>query len=252
MTQIGESVSVIPPSGKQKCVFCNEDHQKEKAAAKASFPRDMTKLKNEGRQYSRENYSSYYPDENKPPLVKWQKIITITGGYKAAAHHCIALKSVGNHEISGELKEADYNPNRGSNCCWLPYSSPQFSRARAYNKALQKHRGGHTNAYFTKVDKHIQKVSDLIEDNFCFEDKVVSKEILLEYMKIQEKMIWQGLASHVMEDYHLYNKSYLNPDAQWGAYDYEKGKTKNDVTKENTPLADDIQAESESENDSES
>jgi hypothetical protein len=252
MTQIGESVSVIPPGGKEKCVFCKKDHQHSEKAAKADFPRDMSKLKKEGRVYSISNYSSHYPGVNMPPLVEWaKKDVTKTGGYKAAAHHCIALKSVSQHEISGELKEAGYDPNRGSNCSWLPYSKPQFSRARAYNKALQKHRGGHTNSYFEKVVEHLDKVSKLTADEFCNEDETTSKEDLLYFMELQEKAIWRGLSNSFMNAYHLYNVSYLDPKAAWGSFEYENGKSKADVKGAPPPSIDDEQAESESSEDPE-
>ncbi len=32
MTQMGESVAVILPGGKEKCAFCDKDHQKEEKA----------------------------------------------------------------------------------------------------------------------------------------------------------------------------------------------------------------------------
>ena len=229
MTQIGESVAIIPPGGTEKCVFCHKDHQKKKAASKHNFARDMGMLKKEGRAYSIQNYSSYYPGANIPPLTEWQSDISLTGGYKAAAHHCIALKTVSDHESSGELKEAEYNPNRGSNCSFLPYSKIQFSRARAYNKPLQKHRGGHTDAYFDKVREHLDRVGKLIKADFCDNEQTADKATLLYYMQLQESAIWRGLAKHKMKAYHLYNTSYLDPDAPWGDHEYEEGKSKEDV-----------------------
>ncbi|HWV13823.1 MAG TPA: AHH domain-containing protein [Cellvibrio sp.] len=229
MSQIGESIAVIPPGGKEKCCFCGKDHQQKKAAAKADFPRNMSMLKSQGRAYSIANYSGRYPGDNMAPLVEWQADITKTGGYKAAAHHCIALKSVSQHKISGELKAAGYDPNRGSNCSWLPYSSEQFSRARAYSKPLQKHRGGHTDAYFAKVLEHIKQVEKLIATDFCSENETASKQALLEYMEAQEKKIWLGIATASDNAYHLYNTSYLDPDADWGSFDFEGGRKKQDV-----------------------
>lgn len=245
MTQVGEKVAVIPPEGKEKCCFCGEDHQKETPEPKASFPRDMSKLKSEGRQYSIANYSVFYPGEDKPPLVAWQSDINKTGGYKAAAHHCIALKSIDQHEISGELKSAGYNPNRGSNCAWLPYSSLQFSRARAYgrSKALQKHSGGHTNAYFTKINGHIERVAELVEDLHCDQDEQVSKELLLEYMLEQERTIWRKLANPNDTDYHLYNHSYLDPAAPWGTFPSEINKEAKELINDGSILADDLSDE---------
>lgn len=249
MSQIGESVAVIPPGGKEKCCFCGRDHQQKKAAAKADFPRNMNRLKSQGRAYSIANYSSRYPGEDKAPLVEWQADITKTGGYKAAAHHCIALKSVSQHEISGELKAAGYDPNRGSNCSWLPYSSEQFSRARAYGKPLQKHRGGHTDAYFTQVLTHIDQVADLIEGDFCSKDKTCSKQDLLNMMTQQERKIWSNIASASRVAYHLYNDSYLDPDADWASFDFEKGRTKQDVV--GSSQDSDVDAEAESAEDPE-
>jgi len=251
MTQIGEGIAVIPPGGKEKCCFCGKDHQEKKAAPKAEFPRNMSKLKSEGRTYSIANYSSSYPGVDKAPLIEWQSDINSTGGYKAAAHHCIALKCASKHEISGELKAAGYDPNRGSNCSWLPFSSLQFSRARAYNKALQKHSGGHTEAYFTKVDLHIDQVAKLIKNNFCDDDKQGSKDELLEYMLMQEKAIWNGLAKHKLKSYHLYNHSYLDPSAPWGAFPAEIGKTPEQLIDGGSVLLDDQAAEAENANDPE-
>lgn len=250
MTQIGETVAIIPSGGTEKCVFCQKNHQQEKAAGAHKFERDMDMLKKQGRTYSIANYADRYPGAHLPPLVEWQSDITHTGGYKAAAHHCIALKTASAHEISGELNEAGYNPNRGSNCSWLPYSKIQFSRARAYNKPLQKHRGGHTDAYFDKVLEHLDKVGKMIKNDFCDKDKTADKAILLEYMEIQEKAIWQGLAKHKMKAYHLYNTSYLDPDATWGTHEYEEGKTKQDVIGSPSTI-DDADAENESADDPE-
>lgn len=251
MTQIGESIAVIPPGGKEKCAFCGRDHQKEKAAEEHNFPRDMKTLKKEGRIYSIDKYSSYYPGTGLPPLVEWEREITKTGGYKAAAHHCIALKTVSAHEISGELNDAGYDPNRGSNCSWLPYSTVQFSRARAYDRPLQKHRGGHAKTYFDKVLEHLDKVSKLVKAEFCYEEKTADKATLLYYMELQERRIWRGLANARMKAYHLYNNSYLDPDVPWGYYEQEKGKTKEDLIGMPSP-PDDEAAESESSEDPES
>ena len=229
MTQVGESIASIPPGGKEKCAFCQKNHQENKPAGRFNFPRNMATLKKEGRAWSIQHYSRYYPGVNAPPLVEWQSDISKTGGYKAAAHHCIALKTASQHEISGELNDAGYDPNRGSNCSWLPYSKIQFSRARAYNKALQKHRGGHTDAYFGKVLDHLDKVAKLVKADFCDKDNLTDKKTLLYFMELQERSIWQGLAKANMKAYHLYNNSYLDPDADWETFDYEKGKSKQDV-----------------------
>lgn len=250
MTQIGETVAIIPTGGTEKCVFCQKNHQQEKAAVKHKFAREMEMLKKEGRAYSITHYSSHYPGVNMPPLVMWQSDITLTGGYKAAAHHCIALKTASDHEISGELNEAGYNPNRGSNCSWLPYSKIQFSRARAYQKPLQKHRGGHTDTYFDKVLEHLDRVGKLIEKDFCNNKKTADKAMLLYYMELQEKAIWQGLAKHKMKAYHLYNTSYLDPNADWGTHEYEEGKTQQDVIG-SPSTTDDETAENESADDPE-
>ena len=109
MTQIGESVSLIVDTGgdKETCIFCESDHQDEAPAPAHNFGRDMSKLKREGRRETISlGRSPHYPDEEKPPLVEWPKDITRIGGYKAAAHHCVALKTASAHRISGELKEA--------------------------------------------------------------------------------------------------------------------------------------------------
>jgi hypothetical protein len=231
VTQIGESVSVIIDIGadKEECIFCQKAHQDEKAASAHEFPRDMSKLKKEGRVETIASFrSARYPSESIPPLVEWSKDIGSTGGYKAAAHHCIALKTASQHRISGELHEAGYDPNDGSNCIWLPYSRLQFVRARAYSKALQKHRGGHTDQYFKTVEKHIDRVPDNVAKKFCVEDKKTSKQKLLRYIKAQEKSVWMGVASASDVAYHLYNASFLDPKDPWGTYEEEKGKTKAD------------------------
>jgi hypothetical protein len=229
MSQIGEpvAIAIIPAGSKKKCIFCEKDHQDEKPAPKHTFPRDMAKLKREGRSETIAlGRSGRYPAEAKPPLKEWERDIETTGGYKAAAHHCIALKTASDHKISGELKTAKYDPNDGSNCSWLPYSQLQFVRARAYNKPLQKHRGGHTEAYFNNVKIHIDHVAKQIAKKFCTEDQKISHEKLRQYMKQQEDAIWMGIASANSPKYHLYNSSYLNPNAKWGSYPEEVGKTR--------------------------
>lgn len=250
MTQIGEGVAVsIDSSGSKKCIFCGEDHQDEEPESPTTFGRDMNMLKKEGRKYTIENYSAYYPGTDKPPLVEWEQRSIY--GYKAAAHHCIALCTLDNHPISGELKAAGYDPNRGSNCSWLPYSKLQFVRARAYNRPLQKHRGGHTKAYFDKVEIHVEKVVNKIEEKFCFINKKATKDKVLRYMENQEKAIWLGLANPVLKAYHLYNHSYLDPGKPWGAYEQEAGKTKSDVLGHLVDVEDDQKAESDSADDPE-
>lgn len=254
MTQIGEAVAIaLPGDDKQKCVFCQKDHQEEEPAGPHEFPRNMGTLKKDGRKATRENgtRSPRYPGTDLPPLVEWQADISKTGGYKAAAHHCIALKCASKHKLSGEFNEAGYDPNNGNNCCWLPYSKLQFSRARAYEAPLQKHRGGHTNAYFEKVDDHLDKVRISISKYFCNIDKQASKKHLLKFLEVQENSIWGGITSSVMTAYHLYNDSYLDPLAPWGSFDAEKNKSKADVIGAPTPAADDSDAESESAEDPE-
>lgn len=257
MTQIGESVTVIVGSdATEKCVFCEKDHQDEKAAGPASFPRNMSKLKSEGRTETigKDGRVARYPSSDRPPLVEWSRDISKVGGYKAAAHHCIALKTVSNHRISGELKEAGYDPNNGYNCIWLPYSQGQFVRARAYYKPLQKHRGGHTDQYFTTVKKHVDKIGDDVAKKFCTESKKASKERLLRYTQNAERWVWMGVASASDVAYHLYNTSYLDPTKPWGWYDEEKGRSRADVLADaNDPaaLADDAKAAAESAEDPE-
>jgi hypothetical protein len=257
MSQIGEGVSAILPDGKEKCVFCDKEHQQDKAANSHTFQRNMDKLKKEGRSYTiTSGRVSRYPSEDLPPLVEWEKNITKTGGYKAAAHHCIALKSVSKHEMSGELKEGGYDPNGGNNCSWLPYSKVQFTRARAYNKPLQKHRGGHTEVYFDKVTEHLDKVALNVEDNFCSDNKKADKEILLRLMAVQENALWNGLANPRMQAYHLYNTSYLAPEKEWGTFDTEKKANgdlidKDEIIGAPSSIIDDDLAEKESENDPE-
>lgn len=256
MTQIGELVAVaIDPAGNENCIFCGKDHQDDEPVDKHKFSRDMGKLKREGRQATTDlGRSARYPDEEKPPLVEWSKDISKTGGYKAAAHHCIALKSVSDHEISGELNNAGYDPNQGSNCIWLPYSRVQFVRARAYHKALQKHRGGHTNEYFTTVEKHIDKVAENVAKIFCTQEKKADKERFLRFMNQQENRVWLGVASASFTPYHLYNNSFLDPKSPWGAFDEEKGKTPSDYLGEPVTaaiIADDVSAEAESAEDPE-
>ncbi len=257
MTQIGESVS-IPGTingGSEKCIFCGRDHQDEAAAGPHKFAREMSKLKREGRSQADElGRTAQYPGIDKAPLIEWQKDITKTGGYKAAAHHCIALKTASSHKISGELNEAGYNPNDGSNCIWLPYSRAQFIRSRAYLKSLQKHRGGHTDQYFKTVEKHIDRVADNIAKKFCTDEQKVTKDTLIRYMKTQEGIIWLAIATASDVAYHLYNNSFLDPSSPWGSYDEEKGKTRSDllgIPPGSQEIADDDAAEQESAEDPE-
>lgn len=234
MTQIGESgTSALSGEGKQKCVFCDQDHQDEPKAPAHSFARDMPKLKSEGRQETiKLGRSGRYPADNWPPLVEWER--EITNGYKAAAHHCIALCSVNAHRISGELHQAGYDPNNGSNCIWLPYSDLQFVRARAYSKPLQKHRGGHTDAYFSMVDRRLDYISSKIAAKFCNDNTKIDKELLLKYVKIEENVIWLGIASAKNPVYYLYNKSFLSPSSDWGTYEKELNITKPQFLKTET------------------
>lgn len=235
MTQLGESVAVAidTPDNPEKCVFCGKDHQDEKAAPKHKFPREMSKLKRQGRSETLAlGRGGRYPADDMPPLVEWSSDITATGGYKAAAHHCIALKSASDHEISGELKQAQYDPNEGSNCIWLPNSQIQFTRARAYGKALQKHRGGHTDQYFTTVTEHISRAAKKVATKMCTENKKASQEQLLRFIKQEEKSVWLGVASAGDVAFQLYNHSFLNPRAPWGTFPEEAGKTKAELLKE--------------------
>ncbi len=221
MTQLGEGVAiaVLPPGGKEDCVFCHQAHQEEKAAGPHEFARDMGMLKKQGRAHtlSTERVAKY-PDPTLPPLVEWSSDITATGGYKAAAHHCIALKTASEHRLSGELHEAGYDPNRGSNCIWLPYSRPQFIRARAYDRPLQKHRGGHTNEYFETVAKQLDQLASLINQSFCAQNKQASRDRFMQYMLAREGAVWLGVANAVQKAYWLYNESYLEPRALWGHF----------------------------------
>lgn len=256
MTQLGEGVGpgVLTGDGDEKCVFCGEDHQDERAAPKHEFARDMNKLKSEGRSHTKATERvTKYPDAERPPLVPWGSDITSTGGYKAAAHHCIALKTASEHALSGEMHAAGYDPNRGSNCIWLPYSRQQFARARAYNKALQKHRGGHTNEYFLKVKAHLDQVAKLVEEEAC-PDEQVSEKDFLEFLTAQESAIWNGVANSLTTGYHLYNESYLNPRAPWGFYAPEEATSAGEArsTKEVLGIKpDDADAEAESAEDPE-
>ena len=254
MTQLGEGVAVAA-TGPEKCVFCERTHQDQKPAPSHTFPRDMDKLKKEGRSQAEPlGRTSRYPSKDKPPLSGWESDIEKTGGYKAAAHHCIALKSVSGHMISGELHCAGYDPNEGSNCIWLPYSRVQFIRARAYLKALQKHRGGHTDQYFKTVEKHVDTVADSVAKKFCATDTKATKEALLRYIKGQEGRVWLGVAQATDVAYHLYNTSFLNPKADWGTYDEEQSLSREDylgLPPDPRTVADDQSAETESADDPE-
>src|SRR5436189_6201269 len=103
--------------------------------------------------------------------------------------------------MSGELHAAGYNPNEGSNCGWLPYSYEQFLRARAYGKALQKHRGGHTDSYFQTVAQHIETVAEMLTQKFCPAEGP-DKDTVVRYMKFQERRIWLGIASAKKSEFH--------------------------------------------------
>jgi hypothetical protein len=153
--------------------------------------------------------------------------------------------------MSGELKEAGYDPNRGSNCFWLPYSAVQFTRARAYGKALQKHRGGHTDAYFERVLRHVDKVAKLVKAKYCDKKEKAEIERLLYFIELQEVKIWRGLADGKLKAYHLYNSSYLNPNTPWGDFPDEVGKSLEDIKYIPSRVVDDKNAETESYDDPE-
>jgi hypothetical protein len=257
LSQIGESVSIDIDTSKPKieCVFCGKKHQDEAAAEPYKFKKSMKTLKENGRKISQTIFSRLiaYPQQNIPPLVEWSSNSNLTsiGGYKAAAHHCIAFSKIDNHKISGELHKAGYDPNGGYNCIWLPYSRKQFIRARAYGKGLQKHRGGHTKQYFITVEKHIDRISDNVKKKFCFSDKKVSKALLIKYISLQEQSLWRGVASAKIPAYQLYNNSFLDPNVDWGTYNEEKDITKDEYLGIEIPFSDDDAAEQESKEDPE-
>lgn len=255
MTQLLEPATGpgVDTKGDKKCIFCGSAHQDQAPAGPHTFDRNMPKLKREGRQETIAlGRASRYPAPDKPPLVDWPKDISEVGGYKAAAHHCIAFKSVSAHDLSGELNEAGYDPNAGSNCIWLPFSRPHFIRARAYTRPLQKHRGGHADKYFRAVDKHLNRVAETVAKTACKRGKKATREQLLQYMKTQEKQVWLAVAACATPDYHLYTESFLDPAAPWGAYDEEAGKAKADIcgaAQDPSALSDDVAAEAESADD---
>lgn len=244
-----------------QCIFCHADHQDEEAAPPHTFNRQgMDKLKREGRAECKANRSNFYPGESMAPLEPWVAGKTAIG-YKAAAHHCLALSTVSEHRISGELHAAGYDPNRGTNCIWLPYSATQFSKARAYDKPLQKHRGRHTSSYFNAVKKHIDHVADRVGVIFCTRKMKIPKERLLRYMLHQEHVVWHKIASAKDTDYHLYATSFQDPHAPWGTYEKESvsKNEKESVSKKKfrqknltaAEIAEDEKIGSESENDPE-
>lgn len=253
MAQIGENVavSIEPTENPQKCIFCQKDHQDEKEEAPHPYQNEKNtkNLKKNGQQYIKEMHSIHYPDVDKPPLVNWSKDIRESGGYKAAAHHCIATKVLHNHTFSGELKKIGYDPDRGSNCILLPYSKRQFSRARALNKPLQKHRGGHTGAYYEIVDEHLANLARKVEQKFCKDNKKADKETILRWMGIEERHIFNGVRSVIQEAYRLYNTSYLNPRQNWGSYDWEKGITENAYLDDKEDFTEESNAELENQDD---
>lgn len=230
MTQIALGVSIDIPStdNPEECVFCGQKHQDEKPADPVDFlsSKSTKNLKSNGQAYILGNHSTYYHDSSKPPLVDWQKDILSTGGFKAAAHHCMATKVMHKHKISGELKQAGYDPDRGSNCILLPYSNKQFSRARAMSlaKPLQKHSGGHTNEYYKQVDKHLKKISQNIEKRFC-PNKKVDNETILRWMRIEESRIFNALIRIPKKAYQLHNDAFLDPRAKWGTHNDEQKYT---------------------------
>lgn len=262
MPQFGEGIAVaiinVKNEDKQECVFCEKKHQDEEAAKKHTFERNMSTLKSEGRRVTRTSSRIMrYPDADKPPLVDWKSDPKLKlGGYKAAAHHCIALETVSKHPMSGELHAAGYDPNGGNNCIWLPYNREQFIRSRAYGRfrALQKHRGGHTNSYFQQVENHLERVAESVEKKCCKRNEKVSRKRLLRYMSFAENKLWEIIARATDSPYHLYSESFLDPNVPWGAYEEEQGINKNDylgVDLSDGLLADDDAAESENEEDPE-
>ena len=253
MTQISLGVSVsLPSDAKEKCVFCDKDHQDEKASSSKFGKKNTKNLKKKGQGESKENSVrlGFYLDIEEPPLVDWGKKIT-PKGYKAAAHHCLAYKCVVEHKIQGELKDAGYDPDGGHNCILLPYSNEQFSRARALGKPMQKHSGGHTNNYFSSVDKHLDKIANLVNKKFCSNNQKATKEKLCRYAEIQENVIWYSVARPKRSAYQLYNASYRDPEANWGVFDKEKNHTIEEYLKIPVPVQSDNNAESINEDDPE-
>ncbi len=51
------------------------------------------------------------------------------------------------------------------------------------------------------------------------------------------------LANSRQSAYHLNNNSYLDPDAEWGMYDYEKGKSEENIIVKFSPVDEDDNAE---------
>lgn len=226
MTQVGESVTVFIPEdqGPEKCVFCEKDHDNEKPSTH-TFPRDMSKLKREGRDFCKQKRLSRYVSMDAPPLVEWGPDITI--GFKAAAHHCIALETISKHRISGKAKKAGYDPNRGSNCVWLPYNRNQFSRARAHGKPLQKHSGGHLDGYFKTVETFLEQVAGKVIREFCTQSKGLDKASFDRYMLGIEGQIWVGVSRAVQDKYRLHGDGvFQDCNAEWGTFDEENGLTR--------------------------
>lgn len=260
MTQVGEGtqvtiISIEVGQGKE-CVFCGKSHQDEDPLEKFTFKRNMQKLKNEGRSVTiAGSRAMRYPGEDKPPLTDWKSDPLLkSGGYKAAAHHCIALSTLSDHEISGELHAAGYDPNNGNNCIWLPYNQEQFMRARAYGpfRGMQKHRGKHAGTYFEMVKSHLGRVTQLVELGFCKHQRKVSKGRLLRYMRYTENNLWGHVANATDTAYFLYTESsFLDPRPPWGAYPEEEGITETEYLGADTSanhLADDAAVEDATEN----
>lgn len=248
MTQLALGVAVVIQKidNPKECIFCGKEHQDE--AAEGPHPylnsKSTANLKKNGQQYILANRSATYHDLTKPPLVNWQKDILATGGFKAAAHHCIATKVLHNHKISGELKKIGYDPDRGSNCILLPFSNKQFSRVRAMNlaKALQKHSGGHTNEYYKAVELHLKNVAQKIEQKFC-PNKKADKESVLKWMAAEESKLFRALVNIPKKAYQLHNNAFLDPGAEWGTLNDEHKFTTDGYLLEKEDYAVESQAE---------
>lgn len=229
MSQLGESAfdgSHSPAEGDKLCIFCEEKHQDEERDAVAhEFKKEMSGFKVRGRAYTREsNRRHLYPELDLPPLVEWAgKDIIEIGGYKAAAHHCIAFKTLNAHKLVNEIYASGYDPNRGENCIWLPYSRPQFLRARAYNRGLQKHQGGHSGEYYALIERHLNHVQDRVKSAFCAQRIKCPRNRFLMFLTLREDEIWWSVALVSKTGYRLYADAYLDCSVPWGSFDEEKG-----------------------------
>jgi hypothetical protein len=85
------------------------------------------------------------PEKGKTPSQSFR--------YPVEAHHAISCSVVQKHAIAQKAIDAGYNVNNGKNCIYLPACFGHMMRDK-----LQRHKGGHFDAYYKKVKEGLDDV----------------------------------------------------------------------------------------------